>query len=109
MSISEYAQIMKETGIMAAVRGSGADGTIGDSRIQVEHVFVFDTTERWEKLCKGTILGLLNLGRHVVDSIRILTMAGSAALIFWGCSQLVLSIQNKTVKQDDRSDHFDPK
>ena len=102
MSISDYAQIMKEAGIMASVGSNGGvgkvDGSTGDSRIQVEHIFVFDVTERWEKICKGAILGLLNLGRHMVDSIRIVAIAGSAALILWGCSRVILSVRNKTVK-----------
>lgn len=103
MSISEYAQIMKEAGMISSVGGGNGklDGAIGDNKIRVEHIFLFDVTERWEKICKGAILGLLNLGRHVVDSLRIVAIAGSAALILWGCSQVIASIRKKAVKQDD--------
>lgn len=99
MSISEYSQIMKEAGIMASVGGGGGK-VDGDNRIQVEHVFVFDVSERWEKICKGAILGMLNLGRHVFDSIRIVAIGASAALILWGFSQVVISIR-KPVTQND--------
>lgn len=103
MSISEYAQIMKEAGMISSVGGGNGklDGAIGDNKIRVEHIFLFDVTERWEKICKGAILGLLNLGRHVVDSLRIVAIAGSAALILWGCSQVIASIRKNAVKQDD--------
>ena len=84
---------------MASVGGGGGK-VDGDNRIQVEHVFVFDVSERWEKICKGAILGMLNLGRHVFDSIRIVAIGASAALILWGFSQLVISIR-KPVTQND--------
>jgi hypothetical protein len=95
MSMSEYAQIMKEAGIMTSVGGVNGkmDSAGGDNRIQVEHIFVFDISERWEKVCKGAILGLLNLGRHVVDSLRIVAIASSAAFLLWGCSQVIVSIR----------------
>jgi hypothetical protein len=104
MSISEYAQIMKEAGIMASVGGGSGkvDGANGDNRIQVEHIFVFDVAERWEKVCKGAILALLNLGHHVVDTMRIVAIAGSAALILWGCSQVIVSIRRKPSILDGR-------
>ena len=97
MSISEYTQIMKEAGIMTPVGGGlgKAGSTAGDNRIQVEHIFTFELSERCDKVCKGAILGLLNLGRHVVDSIRIVAIAGSAALILWGCSQVIVSIRKR--------------
>ena len=101
MSISEYAQIMKEAGMMTSVGGGKVGGAVGDNRIRVDHIFLFDVTERWEKVCKGAILGLLNLGRHVVDTIRIAAVSGSAALILWGCSQVIASIRSRSAIQDD--------
>ena len=109
MSISEYAQIMKEAGIMSSIgEVSGkVDGAVGDNRIQVEHIFVFDVTERWEKICKGAILGLLNLGRHVVNTMRIVAIAGSAALILWGFSQVIVSLRRRPSMQgDDGNSHL---
>jgi hypothetical protein len=89
MSMSEYAQIMKEAGLIRSDRG-------GSDKIQVEHVFVFDVTEKWEKVVKGIALGCLDLGRHVVNSLRIIAVAGSIGILLWGTSQLVASFRKST-------------
>lgn len=87
MSVSEYAQIMKEAGLT----GSGRSGP--SDKIQVEHVFVFDVSERWEKVVKGIAVGCLDLGRHVVESLRIFAIAGSVGILLWGTSELIASFR----------------
>lgn len=96
MSLSEIAQIMKEAGLTSSstggVRGTGGgsgDGS-GDGKILVEHVFVFDVSEKWEKTVRGVALGCLELGRHAVDSLRLVAVAGSIALLLWGASRIVV-------------------
>lgn len=89
--MSEYAQIMKEAGFTS---GGGKNGGVSD-KIQVEHVFVFDVTEKWEKIVKGIALGCLELGRHVVDTLRVVAVAGSIGILLWGTSQLVTSFRSK--------------
>jgi hypothetical protein len=104
MSISEYAQIMKEAGISGGGHNGKTHGVaIGDNRIQIEHMLIVDISERWEKICKGAILALLELGHHVVHSLRIVAIAGSVGIVLWGCSRLITSIQKKSSLQCDGS------
>ena len=90
--MSELAQIMKEAGL-----SSGSSG----EKIQVEHVFIFDVTEKWEKIVKGIALGCLDLGRHAVDSLRIFAIAGSVGILLWGTSQLVASFRSRKGLEGD--------
>jgi hypothetical protein len=103
MSVSEYAQIMKEVGIISSSSGgAGKSGSsIVDNKIQVEHIVIFDVTERWEKICKAAVVGFFNLGRHMVDSVRIVAIAGSIGIVLWGCSSLVTSLRSKRLSQGD--------
>ena len=104
MSLSEYAQIMKEMGLTAS--SSLPDGSKGNStndKIFVEHKIILDASERVEKILKGTILGLLDLGRHVVDTWRIVAIAGSIGFVMWGCSSLIASYRIKQPSEKDRT------
>jgi hypothetical protein len=110
MAISEYAQIIKESGIMPSLgrdnnrKVNGAVG--GDNPIIIEHIFIVDCTERCEKISKGAILGLLNLGQHLADTLRIVAYAGSVALILWGGSRFIASLRSKNVKPFDGSENI---
>lgn len=79
--MSELAQIMREAGLSAG----------NSDKIRVEHVLILEVSEKADKIAKAIAVGLLELGRHVVESIRILAVAGSVAVILWGTSQLITS------------------
>ena len=101
MSVSEYTQLMKEAGIASFGTGSSGSSVI-DNKIQVEHILIFDVSERWEKVCKGTILALLDVGKEVVGTFRIVAVAGSICMLLWGCSNLIESIRGKRLSQDSK-------
>jgi hypothetical protein len=105
MSMSEIAQVMKEAGLVgtggggSGGSGGGKSGTSSSTslmmdKIQVEHILVLDVSEKWEKIVKGVAVGCLELGRHVVDTLRIAAIACSAGLLLWGVSHLIQACRN---------------
>jgi hypothetical protein len=84
MSMTEIAQVMKEAGLMAggsSTQGSGGSGSgAAADKIRVEHMLVLDVSEKWEKIIKGIALACLELGRHLVDSVRIVAVAGAVGV-----------------------------
>jgi hypothetical protein len=97
MSMTEIAQVMKEAGLMAgggSTHGSGGGGGGAADKIRVEHMLVLDVSEKWEKIIKGIALAFLELGRHVVDSVRIVAVASAVGMLLWGTSQLVASFRS---------------
>jgi hypothetical protein len=108
MSMTEIAQVMKEAGLMAggsSTQGSGGGGAAAD-KIRVEHMLVLDVSEKWEKIIKGIALACLELGRHLVDSVRIVAVAGAVGVLLWGTSQLVASFrspQQPRLRQDNET------
>jgi hypothetical protein len=85
--MSELAQIMREAGL----------STGNADKIRVEHVFIVEVSEKADKIAKALAVGLLELGHHVAESFRIFAMAGSAAIILWGTSQLITSFRRKQI------------
>jgi hypothetical protein len=102
MSVSEYTQLMREAGLVSSAGISSGTSSNVDNKIQVEHVFIFDVSERWEKICKGAILGLLNLGRDLVGTLHIVAIAASISMVLWGCSNLVASLRSKSLPRYDK-------
>jgi len=103
MSASELSQIMREAGLTGGAGGGGSD------KIQVEHVLVVSLSEATDKLCKGIVLGCLDLGRHLVESCRILAIAGSVSLLLWGSARLIESFRRPHQHSSSSSDGGDSK
>lgn len=104
MSLSELAQIMREAGLASAGSdASASNGMSSDNKFRVEHIFVLDVSEKWEKIVKGVALGCLDLGRHFVHSIRVLAVAGSIGFLLWGTSRLIDSLRQRKTKDANRS------
>jgi hypothetical protein len=102
--MTEIAQVMKEAGLMAggSTHGSGGGGGAAD-RIRVEHMLLLDVSEKWEKIIKGIALACLELGRHVVDSVRIVAVASAVGVLLWGTSQLVASFQSPRLRKGNET------
>lgn len=100
MSASELSQLMREAGL--TVSSSTPSGGGGD-KIQVEHVLVVTLSESTEKLCKGVILGLLGLGRQLVESCHIMAISGSVGLVLWGTSRLIESLRSRRPTGESRN------
>ena len=93
MSASELSQLMREAGLTTTT-------TTGD-KIQVEHVLVITLSEATDKLCRGIVLGTLDLGRKLVECVRILTIAGSVSLLLWGTCRLIESFRRRPSPRGD--------
>ena len=99
MSASELSQLMREVGLSS----SSSTSSGGGDKIQVEHVLIFTLSESTDKLCKGAVLGFLGLGRQLVESCRILAIAGSVSLVLWGTSRLIESMRSRKSLRDGNS------
>ena len=97
MSASEMSQLMREVGLTSSSASSS-----GGDKIQVEHVLIFTLSESTDKLCKGIVLGFLDLGRKLVESCRILAIAGSVSLALWGTSRLIESLRSRQPTRDSK-------
>jgi len=97
MSASELSQIMREVGL-----SSGGGGSSGNNeKIHLEHVLVLTLSEATDKLCKGAVLTLLELGRHFVESFRILAIAGSVSVVLWGTGRFIESVRSRKGGRSD--------
>jgi len=90
MSASELSQLMREAGMTS----TSSSPSSGGDKIQVEHILVITLSEATDKLCKGVVLGCLEVGRKLAESFRILTMAASVSLLLWGTSRLIESVRS---------------
>jgi hypothetical protein len=103
MSMTEIAQVMKEAGLMAggSTQGSGSGGA--SDKIRVEHMLVLDVSEKYEKIIKGIALACLELGRHLVDSVRIVALGSAVGVLLWGTSRLVASFRSPRLRKGDET------
>ena len=100
MSASELSQLMREVGLSSS---SSSSSSGSGEKIQVEHILILSLSEATDKLCKGVVLGFLELGRNLVQSCRILAMAGSISLVLWGTSHLIDSLRSRRSFGDSNS------
>ena len=68
-------------------------------KVIVEHIFVLTIPERTDKLARTLAGAALELGRHVVKSIRLVAVATSAGILLWGTARLIESIRRRRRQQ----------
>lgn len=106
MSLSEYSTILKEM--------NGGGGTTSDT-INVQHHCILSlengilNEQKVEQFVHHTAQSILSLGKHVVVSIRMVSIAISISLLCWGASRLMTSLSSSTQRpHDNKRDNNDP-
>jgi hypothetical protein len=91
MSLSDYSTILKEL----SANGNGDAGNSGDI-LKVVHNCVLSLDDKWDLLIQRTAKGIIELGQHIVISLRLVAVATSISLVLWGTSKVITA--SRTVK-----------
>jgi hypothetical protein len=83
----EYTQLMRELGLIGASNGINDAGS-NVIQVRVEHVF--SDGRSW------MTLGVA-LGRHVVQSLRIVSFGVTFAMVSWGVAKVIYSLRDRPV------------
>jgi hypothetical protein len=83
----EYTQLMRELGLIGASNGINDAGS-NVIQVRVEHVFSDAGSRPW------MTLGVA-LGRHVVQSVRIVSFGVTFAMVSWGVAKVIYSLRDR--------------
>lgn len=95
MSVSEFSQIMREAGLSSSTSTSSSSN---NDKIRVEHVFVLQLSENTDRIAKGLTLALLEIGRSLAESCRIVAIGAAMGFLLWGTARLIESTRTRQSK-----------
>lgn len=84
--MSDWAQIMKEIG--------GVTGGSAGDHVKIEHILVISLSDQTDRLVRGIVAALQEIGRQAVQSLRIVAIGSAVGITLWGTARLLDAFRN---------------